>query len=105
MLFPDTDPYGRRSSAVWSAAGGIPFALDIEAFATQLVENMAWQDNGKVVFVARPGRFDPLIHVLRQKVEEAGGKVGGGCVRWNFFTDPTVTVGEEIWVVDGKAVK
>ena len=36
---------------------------------------------------------------------ELGGKVGGGYVRWNFFTDATVTVGEEVWVKDGKEVE
>lgn len=36
---------------------------------------------------------------------ELGGNVDGGYVRWNFFTDATVTIGEEAWVVDGKAVK
>lgn len=33
---------------------------------------------------------------------ELGGKVGGGYVRWNFFSDATVTIGEEVWVKDGK---
>ncbi len=33
---------------------------------------------------------------------ELGGKVGGGYVRWNFFTDLTVTVGGQAWVKDGK---
>jgi leucyl aminopeptidase (aminopeptidase T) len=32
---------------------------------------------------------------------ELGGKVGGGYVRWNFFTDLTVTVGSTTWVVGG----
>ena len=32
---------------------------------------------------------------------ELGGSVGGGYVRWNFFTDATVTVGGEEWVRDG----
>lgn len=35
---------------------------------------------------------------------ELGGKVGGGYVRWNFFTDATVEVGEEVWIRDGKLV-
>ena len=35
---------------------------------------------------------------------ELGGSVGGGYVRWNFFTDATVTVGGEEWVRDGKLV-
>ena len=36
---------------------------------------------------------------------ELGGNVTGGYVRWNFFTDATVTVGDDVWVKDGKAVK
>ena len=36
---------------------------------------------------------------------ELGGNVGGGYVRWNFFTDATVSVGEEVWVKDGKEVE
>lgn len=32
---------------------------------------------------------------------ELGGKVGGGYVRWNFFTDLTVSVGSTVWVKDG----
>ena len=33
---------------------------------------------------------------------ELGGKVGGGYVRWNFFTDLTVSVGGTAWVRNGK---
>jgi leucyl aminopeptidase (aminopeptidase T) len=33
---------------------------------------------------------------------ELGGSVGGGYVRWNFFTDLTVTVGSKTWVRNGK---
>lgn len=36
---------------------------------------------------------------------ELGGAVGGGYVRWNFFTDATVTVGDVIWVQDGTLVR
>jgi len=36
---------------------------------------------------------------------ELGGKVGGGYVRWNFFTDATITVGDEVWVKQGTAVR
>ena len=32
---------------------------------------------------------------------ELGGKVGGGYVRWNFFTDATVEVGRTVWVRSG----
>ncbi len=36
---------------------------------------------------------------------ELGGSVGGGYVRWNFFTDATVTIGGEEWVRDGTLVE
>lgn len=36
---------------------------------------------------------------------ELGGKVTGGYVRWNFFTDATVRIGDEEWVNGGKLVK
>ena len=35
---------------------------------------------------------------------ELGGTVTGGYVRWNFFTDATVMVGDQVWVRDGKLV-
>jgi hypothetical protein len=35
---------------------------------------------------------------------ELGGMVGGGYVRWNFFTDLTVTVNGQAWVTDGRLV-
>lgn len=35
---------------------------------------------------------------------ELGGKVTGGYVRWNFFTDLTVTVGSTTWVRSGRIV-
>jgi leucyl aminopeptidase (aminopeptidase T) len=33
---------------------------------------------------------------------ELGGTVTGGYVRWNFFTDLTVTIGTTTWIKDGK---
>ncbi len=33
---------------------------------------------------------------------ELGGEVTGGYVRWNLFTETTVTVGDTTWVRDGK---
>jgi hypothetical protein len=33
---------------------------------------------------------------------ELGGKVKGPYVRWNFFADATVTVGDQVWVRGGK---
>jgi hypothetical protein len=36
---------------------------------------------------------------------ELGGAVGGGYVRWNFFTDATVTVNGVTWVREGRMVR
>lgn len=36
---------------------------------------------------------------------ELGGTVTGGYVRWNFFTDTTVTVAGDVWVRDGRLVR
>jgi hypothetical protein len=36
---------------------------------------------------------------------ELGGNVSGGFVRWNFFTDATVVVGDDVWVENGKLIK
>ena len=36
---------------------------------------------------------------------ELGGRVSGGYVRWNFFHDATVLVGDDVWVRDGKLVR
>src|SRR5574341_540668 len=37
--------------------------------------------------------------------KELGGAVTGGYIRWNFFTDASVTVGSDVWVRDGTFVK
>jgi len=36
---------------------------------------------------------------------ELGGRVGGGYVRWNFFTDATVRIGNDTWVSGGKLTR
>ena len=36
---------------------------------------------------------------------ELGGAVGGGYVRWNFFTDATVEVNGEVWVEGGRLIR
>ena len=36
---------------------------------------------------------------------ELGGKVSGGYVRWNFFTDASVTLGDRLLVKDGKMLQ
>jgi hypothetical protein len=36
---------------------------------------------------------------------ELGGRVGGGYVRWNFFVDASVRVGDQVWVDEGRLVR
>ncbi|MBV6522577.1 MAG: hypothetical protein MNPFHGCM_02725 [Gemmatimonadaceae bacterium] len=36
---------------------------------------------------------------------ELGGKVGGGYLRWNFFSDATVRIGDDVWVRGGRLEK
>ncbi len=36
---------------------------------------------------------------------ELGGEVGGSFVRWNFFTQATVYVGDSVWVENGKLIR
>ena len=36
--------------------------------------------------------------------DELGGAVKGNYVRWNFFIDASVTVGDTVWVKDGRLV-
>ena len=36
---------------------------------------------------------------------ELGGTVEGDYVRWNFFLDATVSIGEDIWVEDGQLIQ
>ena len=45
------------------------------------------------------------MNVLKRINSELGGNVGGGYVRWNFFTDTTVTVNGDVWVEAGRLVR
>ncbi len=48
------------------------------------------------------GYGDAVVRLSLGDNTELGGTVGGGYVRWNFFTDATVTVGGEVWVEGGR---
>ena len=51
------------------------------------------------------GYGDGVVRLSLGDNSELGGDVTGGYVRWNFFVDTTVTVGDEVWVRDGKLAK
>ncbi len=51
------------------------------------------------------GYGDAVVRLSLGDNTELGGSVGGGYVRWNFFADATVTVGNEVWVEGGRLVE
>ena len=51
------------------------------------------------------GYGDAVVRLSLGDNTELGGSVGGGYVRWNFFADATVTVGDEVWVEGGRLVE
>lgn len=57
-------------------------ALDHAALADRIVQQMRLQPGEKVLLMAHPGEFEPLIPLLRQAVVRAGG-VDLGC--WQVF--------------------
>ena len=51
------------------------------------------------------GYGDGVVRLSLGDNSELGGSVTGGYVRWNFFTDTTVLVDDEVWVQDGRLVR
>jgi hypothetical protein len=51
------------------------------------------------------GYGDGVVRLSLGDNSELGGSVTGGYVRWNFFTDTTVLVDDEVWVRDGRLVR
>ena len=51
------------------------------------------------------GYGDGVVRLSLGDNSELGGDVTGGYVRWNFFTDTTVSIAGEDWVRNGKLVK
>jgi len=72
------------------------FALGFHPLLTVPLEN-SW--------VPHYGYGAGVVRLSLGDNSELGGMVGGGYVRWNFFTDTTVTVNGDIWVNDGKLVQ
>ena len=51
------------------------------------------------------GYGDGVVRLALGENSELGGTVTGGYVRWNFFTDTTVTLNDDVWVRDGRLVR
>ena len=51
------------------------------------------------------GYGDGVVRLSLGDNSELGGTVTGGYVRWNFFTDTTVSLNDDVWVRDGRLVR
>jgi hypothetical protein len=54
-----------------------PSTLNWEAIADKLVERMDLQKGERILFLAKPGRFDTLISILQNKVKSKNGEYLG----------------------------
>ncbi|HSR70291.1 MAG TPA: aminopeptidase [Acidobacteriota bacterium] len=122
IVFPETTWAGQKVRnlrmrfergrvAEWSAQEG----------AQAVQEEMAQAGDASRAFREFALGFNPLLAVPREDPwipyygygagvvrlslgdnSELGGNVGGGYVRWNFFVDADVQVGDEAWVQQGR---
>jgi len=67
----------RPSETHTDAWDSTTFYFDWNALASQLVQRMRLEPGEKVLLVARPGKFDPLIPLLKDWIEEANGEFLG----------------------------
>ncbi len=80
-------------------------AKSFREFALGMNPLLAIQENGSDPWIPYYGYGSGIVRLSLGDNAELGGDVTGGYVRWNFFTDATVQVGEEVWVKDGKWVR
>lgn len=94
---------GREAVEAILQSGG-ESARSFREFALGLNPMLTLQTNGKT-WIPYYGYGAGIVRLSLGDNTELGGQVGGGFVRWNFFTDATVKIGDEIWVKDGKLLK
>jgi hypothetical protein len=85
--------------AVMNEAGEA--AKSFREFALGMNPKLSIQDN----WIPYYGYGSGVVRLSLGDNLELGGNVSGGFVRWNFFTDATVKVGDEVWVEDGRLLK
>ena len=94
---------GREAAEREMAAGGAAarsfreFALGLNPLLAMPAEGPRW--------IPYYGYGAGVVRLSLGDNTELGGAVGGGYVRWNFFTDATVTIGQDTWVRGGKLVR
>ncbi len=80
--------------------GAGPAGRSFREFALGFNEELAVPDRNP--WIPYYGYGAGVVRLSLGDNSELGGTVTGGYVRWNFFTDATVTVGDQVWVRDGK---
>ena len=60
--------------------------------------------NSPMAWIPYYGYGSGIVRLSLGDNTELGGAVGGGYVRWNFFPDASVFVGDVQWVKDGEMV-
>ncbi|MDX1627495.1 MAG: aminopeptidase [Fulvivirga sp.] len=85
---------------------GKPAAYAFREFALGFNPHLKLQtgENGKK-WIPYYAYGNGLVRLSLGDNTELGGNVSGGYVRWNFFTDASVKVGDEWWVKNGEVVK
>lgn len=94
---------GREAVLAEVDAAG-PAGRAFREFALGFNPLLAMQQNERT-WIPHFGYGEGVIRLSLGDNSELGGAVGGGYVRWNFFTGATVTVGDEDWIKDGKRVR
>jgi hypothetical protein len=92
---------GEESVLIELKQGG-PGSNAFREFALGFNPELAVPERGQ--FVAYYGYGAGVVRLSLGDNTELGGNVVGGRVRWNFFTDATVTAGGEEWVRGGRLV-
>lgn len=94
---------GREAVTAELDAGGSA-AHSFREFALGVNPLMTVQ-NGKQPWIPSFGYGAGVVRLSLGNNLELGGIVDGDYVRWNFFTDTTVKIGNDVWVKDGKLIR
>jgi hypothetical protein len=91
-------------AAVAEMDGAGPAGRAFREFALGFNPLMAVQREG-TPWIPYYGYGAGVVRLSLGDNSELGGAVEGGYVRWNFFTDATVTVDGETWVESGRLIR
>ncbi len=126
IAFPDADWDGQRvRDLIVSIENGKISGIETNGGTEAVISEIEKAGEAAISFREFALGFNPVISVQTDSIPwipyygygagvvrlslgdntELGGNVGGGYVRWNFFTNASVFVGDKTWVVDGFLVR